>query len=63
MRTRSISTSTSTFTLRLTAEERSLFERAAQLSDRSTGRLIAHLAKPGAKAIISEAEGAATTDT
>lgn len=56
MRTRSISAPTATFTLRLTDEERSLFQKAAELSDRSTGRLIAHLAKPGAQAIIAQAE-------
>ena len=64
MKTRSIiGLPTTTLTLRVTAEERELFKRAARLSDRSTGRLIVHCAKPGASAIIAEAEGAAITNT
>ena len=49
------------FTIRLTDAEREMFEQAAALTDRSTGKLILHCARPGAQAIVAqaEAEGAA----
>ena len=46
---------TSPFTIRLTDAEREMFDKAATLSDRSTGKLIVNLARPGANAIIAQA--------
>ena len=54
---------TAAITIRLTPDERALFDRAAQLSDRSIGRLIIHSAKPAARSIVAEAEEAATPNT
>ena len=47
----------------MTEPERELFEKAARLSDRSVGKLLLHLARPGARSIIAEAEGAATNNS
>ena len=46
---------TQPFTVRLTPEERQLFDAAARASDRSTGRLLVAAARPLAPEILSQA--------
>ena len=47
--------STQTFSVRVTNEERAIFDEAAALTDRSTTRLIVHCARVGAQEILAGA--------
>ena len=48
-----MSTTFQTFSVRVTDEERRIFDEAAAVTDRSTTRLIVHCARIGAEAILA----------
>ena len=48
---------TKPFTVRLTPEERRLFDEAAERTDRSTGRFLVAAARPLAQEIVAEVNG------
>ena len=48
---------TKPFTVRLTPEERRLFDEAAERTDRSTGRFLVAAARPLAQEIVAEVKG------